>query len=41
MKRFGYHGKILHINLKTQEVWLEEPDDRFWRIYGGGERSIE
>ncbi len=36
MKRFGYHGKILHINLKTQEVWLEEPDDRFWRIYGGG-----
>jgi aldehyde:ferredoxin oxidoreductase len=36
MKRFGYHGKILHINLKSQQVWLEEPDDRFWRIYGGG-----
>ncbi len=36
MSRFGYHGKILHINLKTQQVWLEEPDDRFWRIYGGG-----
>ena len=32
MKRFDYHGKILHINLKNQQVWLEEPDDRFWRI---------
>ena len=36
MNHFGYHGKVLHINLKSQQVWLEEPDDRFWRIYGGG-----
>jgi aldehyde:ferredoxin oxidoreductase len=36
MSRFGYHGKILHINLKTRQSWLKEPDDRFWRIYGGG-----
>jgi aldehyde:ferredoxin oxidoreductase len=36
MTRFGYHGKILHINLKDRQSWLEEPDDQFWRIYGGG-----
>jgi len=35
MNRFGFHGKILHINLKTRQTWLEEPDDQFWRIYGG------
>jgi aldehyde:ferredoxin oxidoreductase len=36
MNNFGYHGKILHINLKTRQAWPEQPDDRFWRIYGGG-----
>jgi aldehyde:ferredoxin oxidoreductase len=33
---FGYHGKILHIDLTTQHAWLETPDETFWRIYGGG-----
>lgn len=36
MERFGYHGKILHIDLARQNAWMEEPGDRFWRIYGGG-----
>jgi aldehyde:ferredoxin oxidoreductase len=34
--RFGYHGKVLHLDLATRQSWVEEPDDRFWRIYGGG-----
>ncbi len=34
--RFGYHGKILHIDLSKRESWIEEPDDHFWRIYAGG-----
>lgn len=33
---FGYHGKVLHVDLAAQRSWIEEPDDRFWRIYGGG-----
>jgi len=36
MEHFGYHGKILHIDLARQNTWIEEPDERFWRIYGGG-----
>lgn len=34
--RFGYHGKVLHLDLATRRSWIEEPGDRFWRIYGGG-----
>lgn len=33
---FGYHGKILHIDLTDQRAWLETPDETFWRLYGGG-----
>jgi aldehyde:ferredoxin oxidoreductase len=36
MSRFGYHGKVLHLDLATRRFWVEECDDRFWRIYGGG-----
>ncbi len=36
MERFGYHGKILHVDLGARTSWLEEPEDRFWRIYAGG-----
>lgn len=36
MSRFGYYGKVLHIDLGARRSWIEEPDDRFWRIYGGG-----
>lgn len=33
---YGYHGKVLHIVLTTQRAWMEQPDDVFWRLYGGG-----
>ena len=34
--RFGYHGRILHIDLTERGSWVEEPDDRIWRHYAGG-----
>ena len=36
MESYGYHRKILHVDLTRQTAWIEEPDDHFWRIYGGG-----
>jgi aldehyde:ferredoxin oxidoreductase len=36
LERFGYHGKVLRIDLSGKRSWVEEPDDRFWRTYGGG-----
>lgn len=36
MSRYGFHGKILHVNLTERRAWIEEPDECFWRIYGGG-----
>jgi len=36
MESYGYHRKILHVDLARQTAWIEEPDDHFWRIYGGG-----
>jgi len=36
MSRYGYHGKILHVDLGARRAWIEEPDERFWRIYSGG-----
>jgi transaldolase len=36
MTRYGYHGKILHVDLSAHRAWIEEPDEHFWRIYGGG-----
>jgi aldehyde:ferredoxin oxidoreductase len=32
----GYNGKILHINLTTREIEIEEPDLAFYRKYMGG-----
>ncbi len=32
----GYHGKILHVDLTHQKAWIEEPGERFWRIFAGG-----
>ncbi len=34
--RFGYHGKILHIDLGARRSWVEEPPERIWRRYVGG-----
>lgn len=33
---FGYHGKILHVNLTTGSISVEEPDEHFYRVYMGG-----
>src|SRR3990170_4402834 len=36
MSRYGYHGKILHVDLSARRAWIEEPDERFWRNYSDG-----
>jgi aldehyde:ferredoxin oxidoreductase len=36
MTLYGYHGKVLHIDLSARRAWLELPDEDFWRLYGGG-----
>lgn len=33
---YGYHGKILHVNLTEQNVSVEEPPKSFYRFYMGG-----
>ena len=33
---YGYHGKILHVDLTTRELEVEEPDETFYRKYMGG-----
>lgn len=33
---FGYNGKILHVNLTTRELRVEEPPESFYRKYLGG-----
>jgi len=32
----GYHGAILHVDLTHERVWIEHPDDAFYRTYMGG-----
>ena len=33
---FGFNGKILHVDLKTRQLIVEEPPEAFYRKYGGG-----
>jgi aldehyde:ferredoxin oxidoreductase len=33
---YGYNGKILHVNLTTGELMVEEPEEAFYRKYMGG-----
>lgn len=33
---YGYHGKILHVDMTTQTTQVETPDETFYRLYGGG-----
>ena len=40
MAQFGYHGKILHVDLAARAARVEQPDEKFWRIYGGGGLAI-
>jgi aldehyde:ferredoxin oxidoreductase len=34
--KFGYHGKILHVDLTAQTITIEEPEETFYRKYFGG-----
>lgn len=36
MASYGYHGRILHIDLTSQSIRVEEPDEIFYRLYAGG-----
>jgi aldehyde:ferredoxin oxidoreductase len=40
MERFGYWNKILHVDLTARTTSVEEPGDRFYRMYGGGRGFI-
>ena len=31
-----YSGKIAHVDLTEQKIWIEEPDERFFRFHLGG-----
>jgi len=33
---FGYHGKILHVDLTAGKLTVEEPEEAFYRKYVGG-----
>jgi aldehyde:ferredoxin oxidoreductase len=33
---YGYHGKILHVDLTNSAIQVEEPHDDFYRFYMGG-----
>lgn len=33
---FGYHGKILHVDLNTGSIEVEQPGEEFYRKYMGG-----
>jgi len=33
---FGYHGKILHVDLNKGSIEVEQPDEDFYRKYMGG-----
>ena len=33
---FGYHGKILHVDLSTGHIEVETPPESFYRKYMGG-----
>lgn len=36
MSHFGYHGRILHVDLAERTTRVEEPDEVFYRLYAGG-----
>jgi len=33
---FGYTGNILHVNLTDKKLWIEHPEENFYRKYWGG-----
>jgi len=36
MRKYGYNGKILWIDLSAKTHRVETPEEPFWRLYGGG-----
>ena len=36
----GVHGKILHIDLSTQESWIETPPAELYQLLVGGRALI-
>ena len=37
---FGYNGKILRVNLSDEQVTVETPEEKFYRMYLGGEGFV-
>ncbi len=33
---YGYHGKILHIDLTNRKIWTEEKPEDWYKVYIGG-----
>ncbi len=33
---YGFHGKILHVDLTSGQIEIEEPPESFYRFYMGG-----
>jgi aldehyde:ferredoxin oxidoreductase len=33
---YGYHGRVLHVDLNNRSTRIEEPDEIFYRLYVGG-----
>ncbi|MGC8810433.1 MAG: aldehyde ferredoxin oxidoreductase family protein [bacterium] len=40
MNKYGYNGKVLHVNLSTKEFKVESPPEIFYRQYFGGRGFI-
>ena len=40
MNAHGYWNKILHVHLGERRTWVEEPEEGFFRRYGGGRGII-
>lgn len=39
-EKHGFNGKILHIDLSIGEIWVDEPEESFYRSYMGGRGFI-
>ncbi len=37
----GYNGKILRVDLSNKEISVDEPDEHFYRTYGGARPKLE
>ncbi|MBS7634809.1 aldehyde ferredoxin oxidoreductase family protein [Candidatus Bathyarchaeota archaeon] len=37
---FGYNGRVLRVNLSDERITIEKPDEKFYRMYLGGEGFV-